>query len=492
MKKNLTKIFLIPLLGFLLLSSDVKSNEKLTLTLNDVVNRVIDHSPSAMEVESRYLNAYWSHRMHRADYLPTLLFDATLPNFNRSISGVVQPDGSEEFHERNYLRSMMGLSLRQRIPFTGGQLFISTDLERLDNFQPTEQTEFRTTPVTIGLRQPVSGFNPYRWERSLAPLRYEEARREYLKEMEQVHIEAVNVFFDAYLARINLEISRANAANSDTLYSIAKGRYNLGNIAENELLQMELSLLNAESSLAQAEMQYETAFFRLKNIIRIDENLEITLEIPSELPDFEIDTDEVMAIARENSVEMISFERRAMEAERDVAEARAGRFDFDIFAQYGLSNRSMDMENIYSNPGDQQMFRFGVQIPVLDWGRNRARSEIAESRQQVTELRVEHERKSFEHELFRQIQVYRLNKSQLEIAARADTVAQKRFEITRQRYMIGKISITDLNLAMTEQETARRRYVEALRSFWTGYYNLRRATMYDFENQRELTLPGRP
>ncbi len=473
-------------------NSPLINAENMRLTLDMAVEMAIENAPSARQAENNYLRAYWDHRLHRADYLPSLSMDLTLPNFNRSISGVVQPDGSEVFHERNFLRNMIGMSARQRIPYTGGQLFFSTDLERLDNFQPTEQTEYRTTPISIGLMQPLSLYNPYRWERKIAPMRYEEARRAYRKEMEQVNNQAVNSFFDAYLAEINLEIAENNLANSDTLYAIAEGRYNLGNIAENELLQMELSLLNAQNALSQAEISYQNSMFQLKNTLGIRGTENPELIISDQIPEFEVEMSVAIQRARDNRPEMISFDRQMLEAERDVAEARSGRFDVDLFAQYGLSNQSMMAEDIFSNPGDHQQFRVGVQMPLLDWGRNRARREIAASRMDLLETEIDRQEREFEHTVFMQVQEFRMNRNQLEIAARADTVAQKRFEVTQQRYLIGKISITDLNIAMNEQESARRSYVDALRRYWNSYYSLRRMTLYDFENNTELALPGRP
>jgi outer membrane protein len=55
---------------------------------------------------------------------------------------------------------------------------------------------------------------------------------------------ATRFFFDLLLEQINLEIALKNQANNDTIYKIAQGRYNLGKIAEDELLQLELTLMN--------------------------------------------------------------------------------------------------------------------------------------------------------------------------------------------------------------------------------------------------------
>jgi outer membrane protein TolC len=71
-------------------------------------------------------------------------------------------------------------------------------------------------------------------------------------------------------------------------------------------------------------------------------------------------------------------------------------------------------------------------------------------------------------------------------AAKADTIAQLRYEITKQRYLIGKISITDLNLAQQEKDQNSRGYINALLSFWNAYYTVRRLTLYDFERNEKI------
>jgi outer membrane protein TolC len=72
------------------------------------------------------------------------------------------------------------------------------------------------------------------------------------------------------------------------------------------------------------------------------------------------------------------------------------------------------------------------------------------------------------------------------IAAKADTIAQRRYDITVQRYLIGKISIVDLNIANQEKDQARQDYIASLRNYWNSWLELRRKTLYDFENGKTI------
>jgi len=69
--------------------------------------------------------------------------------------------------------------------------------------------------------------------------------------------------------KISLEIAQKNLANNDTIYKIGQGRYNLGRIAENELLDLELNVMNSRQQVAQALLDLETSGLRLKTFVGI-------------------------------------------------------------------------------------------------------------------------------------------------------------------------------------------------------------------------------
>src|SRR5690606_21506975 len=146
---------------------------------------------------------------------------------------------------RSLATSSGTLSLSQTVGLTGGQLFVSSGLQRIDLIREDgNSVSFLSTPINIGFRQPIFGFNRFKWERQVEPLRFEEARKQYVENLENISVRATQYFFDLLLAQINMEINSINLESNDTLYRIAQGRFSLGHIAENELLQMELNVLN--------------------------------------------------------------------------------------------------------------------------------------------------------------------------------------------------------------------------------------------------------
>jgi outer membrane protein TolC len=457
------------------------------LALEDVIQIAKEQSPQSILAQHRFRASYWQHRTYQAEFLPSLNLRGTLPNINRSIEPYTNPDGSQRFIERNVINSLARLSLEQNIGLTGGRIFVSSELERIDNLEQ-ETFSYRTIPVNIGFEQSLSGFNAYRWQRRIEPLRFEEAQRTYVSSMENVSLQAVNLFFNLALAQVNLEIANLNYSNTDTLYRIAQGRYNIGTIPENQLLQMELGYLNAGTALNEATLDLEVRKFRLRSFLGYNETVDIELSISPEVPEFKPDLGRAIQEALNNNPDVLQYERQLIEADREVARARANRgFNADLTATYGLSASDPLFENAYRDPQISQRLRIGLSIPLIDWGLGTGRYKMAQSSQEVTRTQMEQAWIDFEQNVFLEVMQFTMQYDQLGIAAKSDTIAQKRFDVTRERFLIGRIDVRDLNDAIREQDVARRQYISALRNFWVYYYNLRRLTLYDFQRDVRLT-----
>lgn len=129
------------------------------------------------------------------------------------------------------------------------------------------------------MTQPLFRYNELRWQKKIEPLKYEEARKTYLSNVEDVHLMAVQNFFSLALAQINRQIAETNLKNADTLYQIAKGRYNLGTIAEDELLQMELSYLNAGTAINRSEINLRDRELKLRSFLGFNQTVRLELII---------------------------------------------------------------------------------------------------------------------------------------------------------------------------------------------------------------------
>ena len=112
--------------------------------------------------------------------------------------------------------------------------------------------------------------SPYR------TLRYREARKAYAEALELVASETSTLFFNLATAQTNLDIAAYNYASADTLYRYAEGRYNIGTITENEMLQLEINKLTEETNMMNARIEVEDQMQTLRSFLGI--NREINYE----------------------------------------------------------------------------------------------------------------------------------------------------------------------------------------------------------------------
>ncbi len=486
MKKPTYTPILIIIFLFTVLSANCQSID-MKLSLNDVIIIAKKQSSDAIMAKHRFRNNYWEFQTYKASRKPSLALDGTIPNFNRSISQITQNDGTSIFKEIYTSSYSAGLSLNQNVGLTGGQIFMRSDLQRLDLLGDSIITTYASSPISIGFQQPIFGFNQFKWNKKIQPIKYSEAQKRFLEDVEQLSIKATELFFDMLIAQINFSMANINQANNDTMYKIAKGRYNYGKIAEDELLQMELQLLRSNTQVKQADLDLENATFLLKSFLAIKEKGSLELIPPTELFDYIVDSQKAIEEAKKNSSSTQNYERRLLEAKSTVEKAkRENGFNANLYTTYGLTQTASEISNAYNNPIDRQQVIFGFQVPILDWGQRKGKVKMAESNKELVFANVAQEKLDFGQRIYIQVMQFNMQKQQLEIAAKADTVGQKRYYVTKQRYLIGKIGITDLNIALNEKDAATRNYYSEMLNYWRSYYQLRKLTLYDFKYNMPL------
>ncbi len=486
--KNTWLLSLIVLLqsSFLL----AQDPETYRLTLDEVVQLAQSDAPAVQLAQTRLSNFYWQYQSFRADYRPVIGLSATLPFLNRSIQSITQPDGSVIFRRQAFMNNSVGISIQQDVGLTGGNFRLFSGITRLDIFGSNgfaNETSYLSSPISLEFTQPVFGFNDLKWNKIIEPLRYQEAKRTFSEDMEVTAFTAVQYFFDILIAQLNVEAALQEKSNADTLYGISTGRFEVGRIAETELLQIELSVANAENSLAQSTLNLQSSIEQLRNFLGIQRTVTFEMVPPTDIPNFEVDPNKALQYALQNRSLIVSLERRLRQAERNLAQAKGTTGpQININAAFGLQQTASGFSDAYQSPLDREQLTIGIDIPIADWGKAKARRETAQSNLELERLNVSQERVNFEQSILLKVKQFDLVRDQVQRALRAYEVSRKRQEMTRNRYYIGKIGITDLNIAVQEQESARRTYIGSLRNFWEAYYDLRRSTLYDFANDRSL------
>lgn len=459
--------------------------EVMNLSLQQTIELAKHQSPDAQTARHSFRSAYWNYKSYRSNYLPSLKLTST-PYLNRAIDKISLEDGKVKFVEQNLLSTDLTLSLSQNIPWTGGTFFIETAAQRMDQFGD-HSTSYQISPVSIGYRQSLFGYNSLKWNRRIEPLRYKEAKKTYIETLELVAARATQKFFALATAQSNHEIASFNYANADTLYQYARGRYNIGTITENEMLQLELNMLTEETNKMNARIEMDNCMQELRSYLGIQSDEDLVVKVSDRVPDFSVELHEALLMANENNPDIQNMIRRKLESESNVSYARANAgLKADLYLSFGLTQKAGKLGDAYKDPLDKQYVSLGISLPILDWGRGKGQIQVARSQRDLVHTQVEQDKTDFELNVRKLVKQFNLQTQRVRIASRTDETAQRRSEVARRLYIQGKSTILDLNASISEKDAARRNYISTLYNYWNLYYALRSLTLFDFEKNLPL------
>lgn len=258
--------------------------------------------------------------------------------------------------------------------------------------------------------------------------------------------------FNLATAQTSLEIANYNFAYADTLYRYAQGRYNIGTITENEMLQLELNKLTEQTNCLNAQIEVDDYIQSLRSYLGISENINLVVIPDDSIPHFTVDVNEAMQLAFQNNPDISAFERRRLQSESNVAEAKANRgFKAALYAQFGLTQSNEKLKESYRDPMDQQLVTLGIRIPILDWGVGKGRVKVAKSNRDKVYTELEQERMDFELNVAKIVKQFNIQAGKVAIAYKTDQTAQRRNDVARRLYLLGKSTILDLNAAIAEK-----------------------------------------
>ncbi|MCL2247299.1 MAG: TolC family protein [Lentimicrobiaceae bacterium] len=464
------------------------STAQTTLTLEDCIKIAQERSPEAQHAKNNYLDAYYQYKLYKKSYLPTLSLSGSVPAFNRSISKITLPDGTEQFVSQSAGNYSGSLSLTQPIPFMGGQFFISSGLQRLDIYRDSTTTSYLANLINIGIRQPFSLYNPYKWERKIEPLYFKEAKQLYIEALENAALQAIELYFSLLETQTNLALILQNKTNTDTLFFIAKERFAVGKTTEDEVLQLEVNLLNLTFQIEELQNTLQDKQAALADFLNIPTDA-FNLLMPETLNISIINREKAYEQAVANGSQEIVHKRRLLEAQSEVARVKSeNSFSVNLYASFGLSQSAPLLKEAYRSPLDQEQITLSFNIPILNWGITKYKRKKAELKLTDVSLTIEQEKQAFKRQINNAVNQYNIQSTQLQVVQKTSELSQKRYEMSKDRYLGGKIGFLDYSVAQNEKDRSQIDYIQTLQKIWTTYYEIRKITLFDFMENKQIEV----
>ncbi|WP_455673277.1 TolC family protein [Phocaeicola sp.] len=472
-----------------LLSVGVKAQQVMRLDLQRTIEIANDSSLSAFRYQNMYLSGYWEFRTYKANRLPSLSLDITPAQYYRYITQRYDSnENMDVYREQQMYSASGGLSIKQNLDWTGGTFYIDSELDYMRNFGDTKSTQYTSIPFRVGYQQSLLGYNSFRWDRKIEPLKYEKVKKEFVYNTEVVSEEAVTYFFTLAMAQADYQLAKENMVTSDTLYSIGLQRHKIAAISQADLLTLKLDKVNAYNTLENAQITLKRAMFSLASYLNLDKNTMIELSLPGRPSDMEIPVDMALAKAKENNPTFLGQRQNVLEAEQNVNKTKVeSRFNASINASVGFNQVADNLGGAYRSPLQQDLVSVSISIPLIDWGVRKGKYNMAKNNLNVVKIAARQEELSVEEEVIMTVNDFNIQQRLISSAEEALDLAVLAYDQTRQRFIIGKADVNSLTLALNRQQEAQKNYISALQNYWLNYYKIRKLTLHDFASGFSLS-----
>ena len=391
------------------------------------------------------------------------------------------------------------LTINQPLP-TDGALFIRSGMENITDYYYGKRNSQLTS--IIGLNQPIEAFFGY----NNISMGYKQAKLNYdcsFKQLKRAELDLVyNIsqsFFTLLSYHERLNIAKLTLQRQKEAYEIAQSKYKAGLIREVEALQMEVDLGDALNSQDIANVNYLSQVTLFKEELGMELKDSIVIKTDLDYKTVNVDAEKAVSLALENRLELkedeINIELNNMDIKRRKAE---GRINGDISFNYEFKGvnqdaRSLPVETTLSNTWNDLQRRPGnlgvgltISIPLIDWGENRARVHSAEATLNQNLIQLSGDKISIERDVRTTVNRLQSNLRRLQLLEKTVVIAEKSFEISRQRYSNGDIDSQAMALERERLNTAYVTRLDAFINYKLFLADIMRKTFYDFE--RDVSL----
>ncbi|MDR0415139.1 MAG: TolC family protein [Prevotellaceae bacterium] len=416
----------------------------------------------------------------------------TLPQYTETVRQWEDSTGIS-FYPIKQLNYSGGLTINQPLP-TDGNIFIETGLSGLDDFYASLRSGNLST--RIGFTQPIHsfyGYNAIKSSLKSAELAYEQSSKALKREELNLVYDVSNAYYQLLSLQKSAEIAAMDLERQTEAFEISKNKYEAGLIKEVDALQMEVDLAEAQSNYDMAILSQTSSTASFKEMLGV--NLSDTITLSSELRYKTVSVDPEMAVqlALENRLEIreqdIQIELQGLNIKRQRSEGMVKGNINAYFEKIGVSLQNMEttlpssLKNVSGNFVERPAnfgVGFSLSIPLLDWGENRALVRAAEARMKQSTLRKEEVQREIETEVRNLVAGITSNLKRLQLLEKNVLVAEKSFEITRQRFSDGDIDSQSLALERNRLNTAYTSHLRAYITYQLSLADLMRKTFHDF------------
>lgn len=431
-------------------------------------------------------------KIYKLSNLPSLKLNTTVPNFTQSISTVTQPDGIDAFVTRNQANSSLSLSLVQPVVFTGGNLSISGNINRIDLFGSNQQVSYSSAPFNLSYGQSLFNYNPYFDQKKANSLKEQKLIFEFTQALENINVQASKLYFNLYMSQVRYHLASQNLSHFGKLLKIAKEQLDAARISEIDFTQIELSLLDAQLEKKKSNANIFTAELALKKFLKMPKGQLLRVFENTSVPALQMDKEKILTQA-ESINKLTNSDIRKIESKINFNQGYNKLITSDVSLSLGTNSSSADFDNLFNNLQQRQSISFTLKMPIFDWGLRKEQNNVTKMKWDLDIQKIIEDYNGFEIELLDDISTIEEAQEYSELCKKTIALCERQIQQMQEVFKSGKIPFSDLVRVINKRSEVYLTLVNNCDLFWEKLFSIRSKSLYDPISQSmvELRTPSR-
>lgn len=454
------------------------------LTLEKALNIAFEHSPallqSKLSLEQRQLNLKAQNASLKSQ------FSLDVNPFNYTRNNQYDSYNSKWFANES-MTSSASLGIRQPIKWTDGTVSLINDFSWQNASNRTSGGTNKSFNHNLSLRidQPLFTYNKTKMQLKELEYALENAKISYAMQQLTIEKNVTTQFYDVYQKQKDLNTAKEEFNNQKQNYEIIKNKVDAGLVAKEELYQAEVNLATSESSVYSQEISFENTKDNFKLLLGVSLDEDVMVLPNTDINQVDVNTNEAVKYALDQRMEIRQKEITLEQDLFSIVKAKANNeFKGNLQARIGMDALGGKVNNMYSNPTDNEQVGVTLTIPIFDWGAKKAQVKSSQLAMESDQISMDEEKKNIVIGVRQICRNLPTLISQINIKKKSIENAERTYEINLEKYRNGNLTGMDLQQYQKQLTEAKQAYTNAIISYKLELLNLKIQTLWDFENNK--------
>ncbi len=486
------------------------AQDSLTLNLEESIAVALDKSVDILQLRQ---SMRWAERnlwAAKAGYRTSITSSWYAPAYDEGFKliEVVEGNPVAKRYGSSQVRGQLNLIQPMPwIPLGGADFTFRSEAYQLNSWTPSLQdpdvriqsNKFYTS-LSVIVNKPLFTINELALGLKQAELSYERQSRVFKRSELDLVYRVTNGFFQLYDRRQRLAIDREKVARQEAIYQTTSNKFKAGLIAEVDAMQAEVELIQYKNDLKRSEGQLSEQEAAFKQLVGLPMETRVRTVAELDLQPVVVDVEKARTVALQNRSELVEQEITIEEQKISIQQIDArvsikgnlkGYYDLSGFSDpnspWGTSTQDLFNSSwTQTKKTPNRGFTFELEVPIWDWGRNKAQVDAARANMKRDELDLDDLRVTVGREVDDVVRSVSQTWDRVQMLAKSQEVSRKSMDISLKRFANGDITSTELARASDQLNNAKLSYLSAYIEYKMALADLKRKTLYDFEKDRPL------